>query len=82
MLRCKKCKKWLTSITIDFELEHECTIIKALNVPAKQCPVCKELTVDEFTKERIVKYANENHTNTIDFAKCEDDESASSQFFF
>lgn len=54
--------------------------IKAINVPANQCPKCKKIKLDELIQERILKYAQQKNQQIV-IMQYQDEESTSSQFF-
>ena len=55
---------------------------KATNVPAKQCVNCGDIVVSSIILERLKRYAHDYPANILDYAKCEDEESAGSQILF
>lgn len=79
MFRCSKCKKWLKGITTETNVICNGITYHAINVPAKICPECGEITIHELIQERIVQYAIQRNKLSIDYAECENEESVASQ---
>lgn len=79
MFTCPKCKKWLKNITTETDVFFNGITYHATNVRAKICPECKEIIIYDIIQERIIQYANQRNVQNIDYAECENEESASSQ---
>ena len=73
-MKCKTCKKSMTDILIDFDYKHGGTSKKAVNVPARQCPLCNDITVPNMVLERLKGFAVRERENVVDFAKSQQQE--------
>lgn len=74
-----RCKKWLRTVTTDCDVEYNGTVIHAVNVPAKLCPECGEVTVPDIIRERVIQYASDRGRTAIDYDECENEEAAGGQ---
>lgn len=80
--KCKRCGGKKISITTDVNIEIDGALQRATNVPAKQCVNCGDIAVSSIILERLNRYAHDYPANILDYAKCEDEESAGSQILF
>ncbi|RDY27816.1 hypothetical protein CHL78_007360 [Romboutsia weinsteinii] len=78
MLKCKDCKKWLTSTRTQLAVDSNNTVKKVINIPAKECHMCGKITINDSTMKRVNRYINECKEEVLDFQKYEDDESVAS----
>ncbi|MGL4911862.1 MAG: hypothetical protein ACRC3Y_05445 [Romboutsia sp.] len=78
MLKCKDCKKWLTSIRTELDIDSNNITKKVVNIPAKKCSICGKITINDSIMKRVNKYINECKEAVLDFQKYEDDESVAS----
>ena len=79
MFRCKKCKSWLKSTTLDTTISNENNRINVKNIPAKICLNCGEIYIYDIVKDNAFKYALQKGVNSVDYMEYEAEESVASQ---
>lgn len=77
--KCKKCGGRRISVTAALDIEIDGNLRKVQNIPAKQCVKCGDIAIHNMVLERLRRYAREYPSNPLDYARCEDEESAAAQ---
>lgn len=80
--KCKKCGGRRVSVAVEFDLETDGKMRKVRNIPAKQCVKCGDIVIHDMILERLRRYAREYPSDPLDYAECEDEESAGAQVLF
>lgn len=69
MFKCPTCKKRVVSIKTSLEKEYQDKIVKIINVPAKHCPACGEIFIEESDERQITDFLTFGcHENIIDYS--------------
>lgn len=77
--KCKKCGGRRLSVTAEFDLEIDGKLRKVQNIPGKQCVQCGDIVIHDMILERLRRYTREHPSDPLDYARCEDEESAATQ---
>lgn len=77
--KCKKCGGRRSSVTAALDIEIDGNLRKVQNIPVKQCVKCGDIAIHNMVLERLRRYAREYPSNPLDYARCEDEESAAAQ---
>lgn len=77
MLKCPDCKKWLVSSKTTFTKEYQGSSVQIVNVPAKQCPDCEKLFVEDYVYKQIDDFLSfKAHEDILDYELFEGTEAA------
>ena len=68
-MKCNVCKTKMKDATTEIEVLVNGRKVKALNVPAYNCPNCDEIRMDELIEKLVQTYAKGSKEATFDFAE-------------
>ena len=66
---CDVCKVEMNDTTTETEVSVKGRAVKAVNVPAKVCPKCNKLVVEELVDKLVHKAAKHCKEDTFDYPK-------------
>ena len=68
MFRCPDCKKRFTSSKTTVTKEYQGNIVQIVNVPAKQCPGCGKLFIEDYAYKQIADFLSfKVHEDILDY---------------
>lgn len=73
-MKCKACKKRMQSVLASYEFNCNGRIMRAINIPAEQCPECGKIEILDLIEVNVKRYACDCAETTIDYTKYEESE--------
>ncbi len=68
MFKCPNCKKWLVASKTTVTKEYQGNSVQVVNVPAKQCPNCGKLFVEDYVYKQIDDFLSfKAHEDILDY---------------